>query len=266
MTRTITTDPGAPPPTCSIHGTPMKSKGLYRGRAHWLCEITHKVDIHSDPLRPWCLKCRRPLKKSSSARASNWVCSSCGACMVRRRQRRRPTYLKRPSRYQLQMPVEIVARPACLRCRREMWIKAAVNPTGRRHFLWLCGTCNRATVVARGRWQYLPHIPSRPNCPRCSGPMYRAGKYSGRQNWLCLPCRISTVRPEVYLSIRDPAGRPPCPRCSHTMRKDGTRHGRQCWLCPACERTMTEKPIPVLHTPPQLDDAAALDLLTALSA
>jgi hypothetical protein len=29
---------------------------------------------------------------------------------------------------------------------------------------------------------------------------------------------------------------------------------------------MTEKPIPVLHTPPKLDDAAALDLLTALSA
>lgn len=219
--------------------------------------------IIADPLHPCCVKCRRPFRKAGGPKSLSWRCWRCGVTIARRRKRSQGHPTLHP------LPVEIVARPICVRCCREMCREAVARGKDQRvRISWGCGQCKVRTVVVReGQHARLARDVTRPSCPQCSAPMRRGGMREGRQRWRCKPCRILTAQPEAYRRNALPE-RPACPRCSTVMRSRGLsrKGGGRYWGCPACKSTGD----PSAHeprglTPPKLTESEASDLLASVS-
>ena len=236
----------------------------------------------TDPTRPHCLKCRRSFKPSGGVARPRWACSRCGARTAPALSHsQRPPYTPagRPVLYDL--PVEIVARPVSLCCRREMWHQGR-RLCGRVLVRWTCPGCRAGCAVVshagrsapyahrRPQAARLPHHRvmtvttepggQRPNCPIHDRPMRSNGSgIRGRARWRC----------ELAHEDRFAGQRPNCPKCGRPKaskwRRAAPRTGHS-WICLPCQRAGVPPPGgPVVldaRTLLATEPAVMLDLIT----
>lgn len=207
--------------------------------------------------RPQCLKCRRPLAKGGR-RPRRWRCNGCGTDFAIQRSRSHTNgggggnLPPRPTVHPF--PVEILARPSCLGCRRPMWRQGSVRRS-KVYVRWLCRACNVAVgvrnvrlalpVVEGRRAVKVAGIPER-DCPKCSRRMRRNGyRLDGKPRFYCAPCGNSSplTKSQRERLATKRRRRPHCVKCRRAMRSNGGKRARfRCHLCGAMARARWSAP------------------------